>query len=235
MLRTFDLNIGKPPSTADDELRRLRPRGLLDNPLGFLTSDLPKAVEKVTSAAALVITKATAALGSIATDLPKAVPPLDATKDVTVPLDAQLSGKNKSFGQDGAGVTITCKNCSTTGSFGFHARFRAEQGQIKVASLDATTPRAFSAQALVRLQVNNTVKLTVFSTSIPIFTSQLQAVLIPDILELGPKYEIGLGMEISAIAGDLDVIAGGRVTVPASSTLRLDMLSQDKAGAVDAK
>lgn len=150
-------------------------------------------------------------------------------------LNAQLSGKSKSFGQDGAGITVTYKNCSTSGAFGFYARFRAEKGEIKVTSLDVTTPRAFNAQALVRLQVNKTVELPVLSTSIPLFTSQLSAVLIPGVLELGPKYEIGLGIEISAIAGDLDVMAGGSVTVPVSSTPRLNMLSQDSAGVFNAK
>ncbi|KAK1749419.1 hypothetical protein QBC47DRAFT_418951 [Echria macrotheca] len=229
---TFDLTIGKPPpNTPVGDLRRVRRRGFLDDPLGFVESKVPQ----VASAVVAAFTEGTAALGSIATSVPGVVPPLDVDKGITVPANAQLSGKTEPFGEDGAGGTVTCKNCSTTGAFNFHVRVQAEKGQMKVASLDMTTSQAFTAQATVRLQVNETTRIPVLNTSVSLFTLEPQGLLIPKILQLGPKYEIGLGIEIAAIAGDLDVTTGGRMTVPASSTLSIDMLSQDNAGFVNAK
>ena len=223
---TFDLTIGKLTGASD-----LRRRDFGSDVLGFIG----EGVDIVTSAAAPIIATATAVAGAVVSAVVDALPPLDGTQDVTVPLDAQLSGQNVSFGQDGAGVTATCLNCSTSGAFAFTARFRVDQGEFKEASLQMTTERPFAARALARVQVNKTISVPVISTSIPIFERDAQAVILSGVLEIGPRFEIGLGIEVDAIAGDLDVTAGGLVTVPAQSVLRLDMLSQTEAGAFDTR
>ncbi|KAK4446242.1 hypothetical protein QBC34DRAFT_469971 [Podospora aff. communis PSN243] len=223
VIHTFDLTIGKP--TLGSSPSDLQGRDLF----GDIVDTVGDGIDMLTSAAAPIVASATKAAGAVASAVADALPPIDPTINFVVPLDAQLSGKNTSF----SNITLTCLNCSITGAFAFTARFRVDKGDFQEASLQLKTSSPFKAHAQINIQTDRNLTVPAISTSIPIFQRDFQTVILPGILELGPRYEIGLGVEVDALVGDLEITAGGTATVPADSVVKIDMLSQSDDGAFD--
>ena len=249
MAHTFDLVVGKPSSPGELRRRSNQPRfdfgdigkaiaGEFDKFTSdagrFFTSKLP---EVVTSQVPKVITSALPQATGAPLPLPPPPPqiqPIDVTKGFSIPFNNDLSNKSVSLDQDdisipvNASIAISCGECFTAGKFDVKGRFRAEQLLLKEAYVEITTPELVAARAAISLRLTGALDGNLVSTTVPLFSTQPQKVVIPDVLTIGPHVSVDLAVEVSKVSGDITLEAGGRVEIPAASSLRLDLL--DRAG-----
>ncbi|KAK4165617.1 hypothetical protein QBC43DRAFT_351268 [Cladorrhinum sp. PSN259] len=237
--KNFDLTVGKralpPPITASSNRRR---RGLFDG-LGDIVDKVgdkvTDTVDKVTDKVTDIVGKVTDKVKDKAKALPSKaasllLPSASFTPEFSIPFAADgLSGKTLTFSNNGLDTSVTCVDCSTSGSISIEARFSADDGKLTQASIDLSLPEDLIATAILSMALKGDVsKGLAVSKSVPIFEVSPAGIVIPGIMTIGPTVAIKLGAEINEIKGAISMTLGGTATLPKGSSARLDFLDEDK-------
>ncbi|KAK4221651.1 hypothetical protein QBC38DRAFT_121344 [Podospora fimiseda] len=153
--------------------------------------------------------------------------PANTGRALVIPFRADgLTNKSLAI-DDPITASITCLDCSTSGSISISAQFSAREGKISAANIDLSLLEELQATAILGLAITEGITESI-SRSLTIFEFSPAGIVIPGVLTIGPTVAIELGAELSEVTGAVDLKLGGKAFLPKGSSAKLDFLSEEK-------
>ncbi|KAF1976820.1 hypothetical protein BU23DRAFT_527890 [Bimuria novae-zelandiae CBS 107.79] len=147
--------------------------------------------------------------------------PRDIDKDTSIDFNHHLNG-SLAIARGDLSATVTCLNCSTTGSFDMKFKISQKLG-IPTDATITLKPKGVSAYAKMKLAGTGKVVQSLTKT-FDLLSIPLAGLDIPGVFELGPFLTVALGAELTGIALTATVTSGATGSLYDSAVVEMNML-----------